>query len=162
MSQAASWIALTNVVRVPPFEPNLKVMVVKKHPLELAQKLVRLLLGKLVDPLGEWAQREDALPTSHGVRPHDWVDGDQLPADILRRPSRLCVDLDVLRVCRSGAEEALAAKGSRKTLEELLVFLGEAVVDLVAGRPEGVAARLWELGEAERCVVRGIRLELDV
>lgn len=60
-----------------------------------------------------------------------------------------------------GREERLrVVRGER--VEEGTQRRGDAVVQLVAGRPEGVAARLGELGEAEERVVAGDGLERDV
>ena len=70
-------LLLTNVMRVPPPEPALKVMVVLDHTVELLQQLLRLVRINLVDALGELADGEDASPARDRVRAHEGVDGCQ-------------------------------------------------------------------------------------
>lgn len=59
-------------------------------------------------------------------------------------------------------EEELGVVRGREALEEDLHRLGQAVVDLVAAGPEGVAARRGERVDLEHGVVRGDRLKRDV
>lgn len=138
-------------------------MIIQNHPMKPIQQLRRLSLVQLIDPLGETAQRKDTLPPSDGVGPHDGVHRRKILADVEGAAAGLLVDEDVLRVVGHGAVEPVADEGGREALEEFLVRAGEAVVDLVARGPEGVAAAVGgELGQAEGGVVGGADFELDV
>lgn len=85
----------------------------------------------------------------------------QLLANVQGAPPRLLVNHNVW-VPLGRANESIPNKRRRQALKELLIGLGESVVNLVATRPHGIAARLGEDGEPERGVVGRTRLELDV
>ena len=137
-------------------------MVPLQRLFEPRQELLALLLVQLIDHFRERPDRENALPPRHRVCPDNRVHCLQRPSDILRASARLLVDLDFLRVGLRHLDEAVPYEGGGQTLEELLIRRGKAVVELAARSPERVAARGGELGQAERGVVGGHGLELDV
>ena len=75
---------LTDIILIPPLEPNRYIMEVENPPLEQRKKLFGLLRVKFVDVLGEWTKCEDALPARHRIGTHDRVDGRKMTANILR------------------------------------------------------------------------------
>lgn len=81
-------------------------------------------------------------------------------ADILRRASRLLVQREFPLV--GAFDEALAYVNSVETFEESLVGFAEAIIQLVAGCPQCVAACLGQFGQTQARVVCGTGLELDV
>jgi hypothetical protein len=103
---------------------------------EPAQQLLALLIRHPVDVLHVPADGEDALPPGHGVCAHDGVNGFELRADVFDGASRLVVELEAGLF--GDALEAGLLEGDGEGLEELLIGLAEAVVELVARGPEGV------------------------
>lgn len=111
-------------------------MVLLQQVKEPVQKVLALLGRDAVDVLNVPTNGEDALPAGDGVRPDDGVDGLEDAADVARVAARLVVQLEA--VARGGLAEAGLLERDAEALEELLVRGAEAVVDLVAGRPEGI------------------------
>lgn len=101
-------IQLTNIVLVPPLEPDSKIMVIQNATLEALQQLLRLLRQELVDALGKRANSEEALPSGDWVGPDDGVGGRKLVPDILRRTSRSAVDFHLLGICLGCFQEPVA------------------------------------------------------
>lgn len=146
-----------DIVAVLPADADLQVVVVDQQLGEPLQQRLGLELGHVVDVRQVAADGEDGLPARDRVGAHDGVDGGQLLAHVEGRAAGLVVDLEVAAL--GGGDEAGLRKGGRQALEELLVRCGDAVVDLVAGAPERVAAGLGEVDEAEGRVVCGDGLE---
>lgn len=157
-----AWRGLTEIILIPPLEPNLQVMVLNNHLLELSQQLRGLLGRQLIDEPRERAERKDRLPAGDGVRANDGVDGPEPLPHIDGAAARPLVEMHVVGVGGSGLEEALADKGSGQALEEALVRHREPVVQVIARGPEGVATGARQLCQTQRRVVGGRRLELDV
>lgn len=138
-------------------------MILQNDPIKPIQQLSRLPLLQLVDPLGKPPQRENALPPRHRIRPYHRVHRREVPAHVQRAAPRLLVNGDAFGVVGHGAVEPVADEGGREPFKEALVGPREAVVDLVARGPEGVAAAVGgQLGQAQGGVVGGAGLELDV
>ncbi len=97
------------------------------------QQLLALLVCQSIDVLDVPPHREDALPPRHRVGPHHRVDRLELFAYVLGGSARLVVQLES-GTLRDLVEVRLLERGSQ-SLEELLVRLGEAVVDLITRRP---------------------------
>lgn len=151
---------LTDIIWIPPLEPALKVVVVLDHTIELLQQLVGLVLVDLVNALGKLADRVNTLPAGHRVRPHDRMDSSEV-FPLVKRASPLPL-LNLLAPALNRHSHAVSTAGHGQTIHEVLVRLGQAVVDLVARSPQRVAARLGQLDDTERRVVGGDGLELDV
>jgi hypothetical protein len=126
----------TNVIGVLPLESGLQVVVVIDQIQEPLEQVLALLLCDTVDVRDVSANGEDALPSRDGVGSHDWVDGLEVAADILRGATRLFIELEALAI--GNVAEAGLLKGCRQSLEELLVGLADFVVDFISGCPERV------------------------
>lgn len=81
---AAEWLvtvevmvggARTNIVRVLPLEAHLKVMTLVHNVQEPVQELLALLLCHTVDVLDVATNREDALPSCHGIGSNQGMNG---------------------------------------------------------------------------------------
>jgi hypothetical protein len=153
---------------VPPLEPNLQVMIRRHNLLNLRQQLLTLIRVQLVDALRKWAQSKYALPPSHRVRPHNRMHTAKVAPYVLRRPARSLMNTDLLRVRSSGFEKPVPAEYRRKPLEKLLVRRAKTIIKFIPTRPERITTCRhtsfisWQLHEAQRRVVCGRRLELNV
>lgn len=105
-----------------------------QKPLE---EFCALLLGQTVNVPDMAAHGEDALPPCNRVGTHNGMDRFELAADVLRSAAGLIVELEASRF--SHLLKTGLLKGGRKTLEELLVRLADAVVNLVSRSPK----RVW-------------------
>jgi hypothetical protein len=103
---------------------------------EPAEKLSALLISHSVDMLDVAANGEDALPSCDRVGADYRVDGLELGAHILGRAAWLVVQFES-RLLGNLAEPRLF-KGHSERLEELLVGLAEAVIELIPRSPQGV------------------------
>jgi hypothetical protein len=119
-----------NIVGILPLQPDLQIMVLVHQLQEPVQQLLALLLRHAVDVLHMPAHGEDALPPGHGVCAHDGVDGLELGADVFDGAARLVIELEAGFL--GDALEAGLVEGDGEGLEELLVGLADAVVELVA------------------------------
>jgi hypothetical protein len=127
---------LTEIVLVLPAETDLQVVVVDNQADKPLFQVVTLFLRQPINLADVVADGEDTLPAGHGVRANDRVDGRQLVADILGAAPRLGVKLKLVFL------GALVEDGLRiccvEGLKELLIWLGDTVIDFIAGGPEGV------------------------
>lgn len=114
-------------------------MVVHNQPHKPLQQVVALLFRQAVDALRVVAHGEDALPARHRVGAHHRVHGRQLVADVLGRAPGCRVQLEL--VLLGALVEGWLREGGGQPFEEFLVGLGDAVVDFVAGGPEGICMR---------------------
>lgn len=105
-----------------------------KEPL---QKMVALFLRHTIDVPYMAPYGEDTLPPSHRVGADDWVDRLEIESDVLGRATGLTVELEPTFL--GDLLEERLGKGPGEPLQELLVRLADAVVDLVARGPE----RVW-------------------
>jgi hypothetical protein len=103
---------------------------------EPAQELGALLLGQPVDVPDVAANGEDALPPSDRVGADDGMGRLELGTHVLRGASGLVVQLEPGLL--GHPLEAWLLKGGCEGLEELLVRLADAVVDLVSRSPESI------------------------
>lgn len=81
--------------------------------------------------------REDTLPPSDRVGADDWVDRLEVESDVLRRATGLTVELEPTFL--GDLLEEWLGKCPGKPLQEFLVRLADAIVDLVARGPQ----RVW-------------------
>ena len=135
-------------------------MVLVHQAQEPIEQLLTLLLCHVVNVAHVPADREDTLPSSHGIRPDDRMNGSERRTDILGRSPGLIVELESISLGR-GSEAGLV-EGDSQGLEELLVRLAEKIVHLIAAGPQGVSAGPRKRHEPERRVIRGDRLESNV
>lgn len=153
---------LTDIILIPPLKSHRQIMRVQDPPPKQPQQLLALLPLQLINPLRKRSDRKQTLPPRDRVRPHNRVHRAQLPAHIRRRPARPLVHDDLLRVRSRGLQEAVADKRRREPFQKAPVGGRKAIVQLVAAGPERVASRAGQLRQAQRGVVRGHGLELDV
>lgn len=159
-SRETTTVKLTDIIFVPPFEANLQVMVLGDGVVEFLQDVLAFVRMDFVDVFRKGTDGEDTLPPGDGVGAHDGMDGRERPADVLWRAARVDIEGGTPRV--GGFDEAVTDERGRQTLEEMLDGFAEALVDLVAGGPQCVAAGLGQLDQPQAGVVGGDRLELDV
>jgi hypothetical protein len=126
----------SQVIHVLPAVPHLQVVVLDDKLHEPAQEVRRLLIAEAVDLLHVVADGEDGLPAGDGVRADDGVDGLEKLADVLGGAAFGRVDAEAVAV--GGLVEAGLGVGGCEGVEEGSEGGRDAVVDLVAGSPEGV------------------------
>ena len=114
-------------------------MVLLDDAIETLQQFLALTCGKLIDPLREVADGVDGFPTCHRVCSNHRVHGQQIAADILRVSTSLLID-PVRRVGSFSSEESFTRECGGKALEEFLVRIAVPIIDLIARRPQSVAA----------------------
>jgi len=153
---------LTNIIRVPPSEAHLEVVILIDDIAELVQQFLRLSRVELVYILGEGSQGVNALPTGDWIGRHNGMDGSQLLSSIGRVTPGFSVDIDMLRIPLGGFDEAITNKGGSQTLKELLILFRKAIIDLISRSPQGVSAAAGQLCQPERGVVGRKRLKLNV
>ena len=99
--------SLTDIVLISPLEPDLDVMAFEDSVIKFLQKLIGLVLGKLINLLRKWPHGVDALPTGHWVGPHDRVNSGQVRTGVQWATSRVGVN-DNIGICLRSLEEAIA------------------------------------------------------
>jgi hypothetical protein len=82
---------LTKIIRVPPLEPNLQVVILVHQLQEPLKDRFALQFGQPIDVLNVAADREDTLPPSNRICADDWVDGFELASYIFRRSPWLVI-----------------------------------------------------------------------
>lgn len=143
-----------------PLQPHLQVVVLDDELHKPVEKVLALIVRQPVDPLDVVAHGEDGLPTRHGVGADDGVDGLEDLADVLGCAPRRGVHVEVVALGR--LVEARLGVVPRQGVEEAAEGGRDAVVELVSRGPEGIAAGLGQLDEAEEGIVAGNGLEGDV
>lgn len=118
-------------------------MVLVNQVKEPLQKMVALFLRHTIDVPHMAPYGEDTLPPSHRIGADDWVDRLEIESDVLRRATGLTVELKPTFL--SDLLEVWLGKRPGQSLQELLVRLADAVVDLVARGPECV----WSASASE-------------
>ena len=121
---------LTNVIRVLPLEPDLKVVVFVDNVKEPRQERLALLLCHAVDVTDMAADREDALPPCHRVGTDDGMNGLELCPDVFRGATRLVVELEPGTL--GDITEGRLLESGCQSLKESLIRLRDAVVDIIA------------------------------
>lgn len=116
---------------------------------EPLQQLLALFIGETVDVLNMTANREDALPSGHGVGSDNGVNCLELSAHVLRGSTRLVIQLEAGAL--SNVTKAGLLKGSSQRLKEFLVRLADAVIDFIARGPEGVYLMIRYCVTNDRC-----------
>ena len=103
-------------------------MVLENHIVKLLQELGRLFSIELVDLPGECPNGKNALPASHWIRTYNGVHSCKSSPDVLWAASGLGVDLDLFRIRSCCVDEALTDERCSQSLQELLVWFGEAII----------------------------------
>lgn len=106
-----------------------------KEPL---QEMIALLLGDPVDMTHMTSDWEDTLPPSHGISTDDRVDCLEVESDVLGRTTGLTIELKPSLLC--DLLEVRLSKGAGQPFQELLVWLADAIVDLIARGPQRVCS----------------------
>ena len=119
--------------------PNLEIVVLDDEPEEGFEQGGALLRLEAVDLLRVDADGIDGLPARDGVGAHDGVNGREVGADILRGAAG-AFEKGEPALGGDGVELRLG-EGAGQGLVEFLVGFRDAVVDVVAGCPQGV----WDL-----------------
>jgi hypothetical protein len=156
----AEILSLTNIIRIPPLETHLQIVITENRVMQLLQQIVALIFRQFVDILRKRPNGINALPSRYRVGPHERMNGRQVPSYILRRPSGLVVHCGLPGIhC---FDEPITDERCGQSLEELLVRLAEQVVDVVSRRPQCVASCRGKLYKAQTRVICWTLLELDV
>lgn len=113
MVEAAPLNQLTNVIRVLPPTPGLKIMVLHDQPQEGIFQMLTFQVRKSVDLLDVDPNTENALPPGHRVRSHQRMDGGQVSADVLRGAPRALEKLDSQSLSRLDVLGLAAGHGQR-------------------------------------------------
>lgn len=121
-------------------------MVIDQQSDEPSQKRLALELAHIVHLGDVLADGKDGFPPGNGVGADDGVDGLEEVADVLRGAAGFGVELEAVPV--GGLVEAGLRVGGGQGLEEFLVWFGDAVVELVAGGPEGVCGFIVSFGSS--------------
>lgn len=111
-------------------------MVLNNEIHEPVKKMSTFFFSDPVDLLDVGSNGENTLPPSDWVRANHRMFSPQFITHILGGAARTRVDLEAIVL--GDLVEARLGIGGRETLEELLVWLREAVVDLVTGCPQGI------------------------
>jgi hypothetical protein len=106
-----------------------------KEPL---QEMITLFLGYAVDMTYMASDWEDALPTSHGIGADDRMDCLEVESDVLWRTTGLAVELEPTFL--GDLFEVWLGEGPGQPFQELLVWLADAIVNLIARSPESVCS----------------------
>lgn len=147
------------IIRVLPPVADLEIMVINQQPHEPREQRLALKLGDIVHLGHVLTDGKHRLPPGNGVGADDGVDSLEEIADVLGGAARLGVELEA--VALGGLVEAGLRVGCSQGLEEALVGCGDAVVELVAGGPEGVYDFI-SLGQVWGCWFRTYHHRLKV
>lgn len=124
------------IIRVLPLVADLQIVVIDEQSHEPCEESLTLLLSHVVNLGNVMAECEDGLPARDGVGADDGVDGFEELADILGSTALSSEELEA--VLLGGLVEARLGVGGGQGVEEFLVWFRDAVVQFVAGGPEGV------------------------
>lgn len=117
-----------------PAIPHLRVVVLRHQVEEIVEKHIALVFRDAVDALGEAPVDKHRLPPGYGVGSDDGVDGCEVAALVQWRTADALAE----RVSKTGClvVEEGGIVSSSQAFEELLHWLGKAVINLVARGPE--------------------------
>ena len=125
-----------HVVDILPADAGLQIMIVFQQRLEPAQQQSAFFRRHPVDVVDVLSHRVQTLPARHRVGADHRVHGAEHAAYVLGGAARLVVDFDACPC--SGVVEVGSREGTGQAVEHLLEGWGDAVVEFVAGGPEGV------------------------
>lgn len=108
------------IIGVLPSMADLEIMVLHDQGKEPVQRMLALLLTKLIDLRHVVAYTKDGFPAGYRVCANNWMDGFQLGPYVLWRTSRFAVQFEVV-ILRGGTKPRLCV-GCCEPLEELLVW----------------------------------------
>jgi len=100
---------------------------------------------------------KDTLPTCYRVGTDDWVNSLENRSNVLRGTTFLSIDLKA--VVFSSFVETRLSIGGGEALQELLVGLGDTIVDFVSGSPKGIATSGRKIDKLEKGIITWDRLE---
>ena len=150
----------SDIVGVLPLEAHLEVVVLDNKLSKPVEEMLALLLGQPIDALTVVADSIHRFPARDGVGTDDRVDGLEGLADVLGRATLATIYAEAVALgCL--VEERLGVVGGQ-CVEEGAQRGRDAVVQLVAGGPERVTARLGQLHQPQESVVGGDGFEGDV
>jgi hypothetical protein len=112
----------------------LEVVVLSNHAEEFSKEVRALTLSEAVNVLNVMAEGKDGLPASDWVGPNDWVLGGELGTNIQWRSTWRIIEFKF--VVLGGLGKEWLGISCSKSVKELLVGWGEAVIDLIPGGPE--------------------------
>lgn len=120
---------LTNIILILPLQPNSEIVVPIDQVQEPLQQLGALLVGDPVNVLDVPANRVHALPPGDWVGAHNWINGLELGADVLRGLTGLVIELEPSLL--GDFAELWLFESCREGFKELLVRLADLVVEFV-------------------------------
>lgn len=128
--------------------------------MEPLEQTLALILGNTIDVSWERSNCIERLPARDRVCSNQRVHSLQCRTKVLRRAALFLIE----RYCSACLEvvEALTNVRNVKRLKKALVWLADAVEDLVPRGPESIAASSGQFGEAQRGVVGRHWFEGDV
>jgi hypothetical protein len=125
---------LTKVILVVPLEADLEVVVLSDHAEEFSKEVRALTLREAVNVLDVMAEGKDGLPSSDWVGANDWMLGGELGTNIQWRSTGRIIEFKF--VVLGGLGEEWLSISCSKSVKELLVGWGEAVIDFISRGPE--------------------------
>ena len=129
-------VLLTDIISILPLMPHLQIMILNNELQKRFQQRRTLLRFEPIDLLRVDADGIDGLPARDGIGADDGGNGREVGADILGGAAGAFEEGEA--AFRGDGVELGLGKGAGEGLVELLVGFRDAVVDVVAGGPEGV------------------------
>ncbi len=106
------------------------------------------------------SDREDALPSRHGIRSHYGMHSSKILADIQRRSSFSLIDLESSSL--GSFNETWLAESSSQALKEFLIWSRNPIIDLVPTSPQRLSSCLRQRKKSQTRVISGHWLEGDI
>lgn len=113
-------------------------MVLVNQVKEPFQEMVTFFLRYAVDVPHVASHWENALPASHRIRANDGMDCLELGSDVFWGAAGLIIEFEP-SFLGDFLEERLG-ECAGQSLEELLIWLADAIIDLIARCPQGVCS----------------------
>lgn len=151
---------LTDIVSILPSESDLQIVVILQQSQKPCEQVLALMLSQTIDVSDVTTDGEDTLPARDGVCPDNGMDSLQLCSNVLWSASWFVVEL-VSAFLGSGDKVRLL-ESCGQGLQELLVWLGDSVIELVAGCPEGVTTGLGQVNKTKGRVICWLRFKCNI
>lgn len=100
---------------------------------EPVEQCLALFFCHTIDVLDMSAYWKDTLPTRDGIRSDNWMNSLELASNVLWRATSLVIKFKISSFRR--IDKSWLSKGCRQCLQELLIWLADAIVDFVARGP---------------------------